>query len=214
MPHEQRDVRGNAPGAPRRRCAHIGRSTENPSGEGDRVGTEVVERPAGQGRILDAVVVGEPLAVVGHDRTDLAERAVRDQLADHVVLGEEEGPESLLDEKAPCRGDREERVVNQEATMAAREKQKDYEAAVKAYETAADRYHNQPAIAADAMYRWAIAYQKQATKAEYDQGKAGQAIPESCRNTADVGVVADPAAVAKDDGIDRADSRRAFRYLI
>ncbi len=56
------------------------------------------------------------------------------------------------------------------------EKDKDYEAAVKAYETAADRYHNQPVIAADAMYRWAIAYQKQATKAEYDQGKAGQAI--------------------------------------
>jgi outer membrane protein assembly factor BamD len=59
---------------------------------------------------------------------------------------------------------------------AAREKDKDYAAAVKAYETAADRYHNQPAIAADAMYRWAIAYQKQAMKAEYDQGKAGQAI--------------------------------------
>jgi outer membrane protein assembly factor BamD len=59
---------------------------------------------------------------------------------------------------------------------AAREKDDDYEAAVKAYETAADRYHNQPVIAADAMYRWAIAYQKQATKAEYDQGKAGQAI--------------------------------------
>ncbi len=47
---------------------------------------------------------------------------------------------------------------------------------MKAYETAADRYHNQPVIAADAMYRWAIAYQKQSTKAEYDQGKAGQAI--------------------------------------
>ena len=59
---------------------------------------------------------------------------------------------------------------------AAREKDDDYESAVKAYETAADRYHNQPVIAADAMYRWAVAYQKQATKAEYDQGKAGQAI--------------------------------------
>jgi outer membrane protein assembly factor BamD len=59
---------------------------------------------------------------------------------------------------------------------AAREKDKDFGAAVKAYETAADRYHNQPVIAADAMYRWAIAYQKQSTKAEYDQGKAGQAI--------------------------------------
>ena len=36
---------------------------------------------------------------------------------------------------------------------AAREKQKDYAEAVKAYETAADRYHEQPVIAADAMYR-------------------------------------------------------------
>ena len=36
---------------------------------------------------------------------------------------------------------------------AAREKQKDYPAAVKAYETAADRYHNQPVIVADALYR-------------------------------------------------------------
>jgi outer membrane protein assembly factor BamD len=59
---------------------------------------------------------------------------------------------------------------------AAREKEKSYEEAVKAYATAADRYNNQPAIAADAMYRLGIAYQKQATKAEYDQGKAGQAI--------------------------------------
>ena len=36
---------------------------------------------------------------------------------------------------------------------AAREKQKDYPAAVKAYETAADRYQNQPVIVADALYR-------------------------------------------------------------
>lgn len=59
---------------------------------------------------------------------------------------------------------------------AAHEKEKNYDDAVKAYETAADRYSSQPTIAADAMYRWAIAYQKQSTKAEYDQGKAGQAI--------------------------------------
>jgi outer membrane protein assembly factor BamD len=59
---------------------------------------------------------------------------------------------------------------------ATREKEKNYEEAVKAYETAADRYNDQPAIAADAMYRMGITYQKQATKAEYDQGKAGQAI--------------------------------------
>ena len=59
---------------------------------------------------------------------------------------------------------------------AAREKQKDYSAAVKAYETAADRYHDQPAIAADAMYRAGLAWQKQADTAEYDQGAAAQAI--------------------------------------
>ena len=59
---------------------------------------------------------------------------------------------------------------------AAREKQKDYSAAVKAYETAADRYHDQPAVAADAMYRAGFAWQKQADTGEYDQGAAAQAI--------------------------------------
>jgi outer membrane protein assembly factor BamD len=59
---------------------------------------------------------------------------------------------------------------------AAREKQKDYDAAEKAYETAADRYHDQPLIAADALYREARAYQKQAVTAEYDQSTAGKAI--------------------------------------
>ncbi len=59
---------------------------------------------------------------------------------------------------------------------AAREKQKDYAEALKAYETAADRYHDQPVIAADALYREGIAYQKQAATAEYDQSTAGQAI--------------------------------------
>jgi outer membrane protein assembly factor BamD len=59
---------------------------------------------------------------------------------------------------------------------AAREKQKDYAEAVKAYEKAADRYHNQPVIAADAMYRAGLAWQKQADTAEYDQGAAAQAI--------------------------------------
>ena len=58
----------------------------------------------------------------------------------------------------------------------AREKQKDYEAAVKAYEAAADRYHDQPTIAADAMYRAAFSYNKQATTSEYDQGTAAKAI--------------------------------------
>jgi outer membrane protein assembly factor BamD len=59
---------------------------------------------------------------------------------------------------------------------AAREKQKDYPAAVKAYDTAADRYNNQPTIAADAMYRAGLSWQKQADSAEYDQGAASQAI--------------------------------------
>lgn len=59
---------------------------------------------------------------------------------------------------------------------AAREKQRDYAEAVKAYNTAADRYNGQPLIAADAMYRAGIAWQKQADTAEYDQSAASQAI--------------------------------------
>jgi outer membrane protein assembly factor BamD (BamD/ComL family) len=59
---------------------------------------------------------------------------------------------------------------------AAREKQQDYASAVKAYETAADRYNDQPVIAADAMYRAGAAWQKQADTAEYDQSAAAQAI--------------------------------------
>jgi outer membrane protein assembly factor BamD len=59
---------------------------------------------------------------------------------------------------------------------AAREKQRDYAEAVKAYETAADRYHDQPEIASDALYRAGLAWEKQADTAEYDQGAAAQAI--------------------------------------
>ena len=59
---------------------------------------------------------------------------------------------------------------------AAREKQKDYVLAAEAYELAADRYHDRPKIAADALFREALAYQKQAQTAEYDQTVAGQAI--------------------------------------
>ena len=59
---------------------------------------------------------------------------------------------------------------------AAREKQRNYGDAVKAYETAADRYHDQPTIAADAMYRAVLDWEKQADTAEYDQGAAAQAI--------------------------------------
>jgi outer membrane protein assembly factor BamD len=58
----------------------------------------------------------------------------------------------------------------------AREKQRDYGQAVKAYETAADRYHDQPEIASDAMYRTGLAWEKQADTAEDDQGTASQAI--------------------------------------
>jgi outer membrane protein assembly factor BamD len=59
---------------------------------------------------------------------------------------------------------------------AAREKQKNYPDAVKAYETAADRYHDQPTIAADALFREGISYARQAATAEYDQNTAAQAI--------------------------------------
>jgi outer membrane protein assembly factor BamD (BamD/ComL family) len=59
---------------------------------------------------------------------------------------------------------------------AAREKQGDFADAVKAYDTAADRYHDQPTVAADAMYRSGLAWEKQADTAEYDQGAAAQAI--------------------------------------
>jgi outer membrane assembly lipoprotein YfiO len=59
---------------------------------------------------------------------------------------------------------------------AAREKQSNFPLAVKAYETAADRYNDQPKVAADALYRAGMAYNKQAQTAEYDQSAAGQAI--------------------------------------
>ncbi len=59
---------------------------------------------------------------------------------------------------------------------AAREKQGHLPEAVKAYETAADRYHDRPLIAADALYFAGVAYQHQAGKADYDQSLAGQSI--------------------------------------
>jgi outer membrane protein assembly factor BamD len=58
----------------------------------------------------------------------------------------------------------------------AREKQSDFPAAVKAYETAADKYHDRRQLAADALYKAGMAYLKQAQTAEYDQSVAGQAI--------------------------------------
>lgn len=59
---------------------------------------------------------------------------------------------------------------------AAREKQKHYGEAVKAYETAADRYFEQPLVAADALFLAGMAYNKQTDKADYDQSQALQAI--------------------------------------
>jgi outer membrane protein assembly factor BamD len=58
----------------------------------------------------------------------------------------------------------------------AHEKEKNYSDAVKAYETAADRYHDQPVIAADALYHEGVSYQKEASTAEYDQSTAGKSI--------------------------------------
>jgi outer membrane protein assembly factor BamD len=59
---------------------------------------------------------------------------------------------------------------------AAHEKAKDYDLAVKSYGTAADRYHDQPVIAADAVFRQGVSYYREAAKAEYDQSTAEQAI--------------------------------------
>lgn len=59
---------------------------------------------------------------------------------------------------------------------AAYEKDKSYPEAVAAYERAADRYHDRPVVAADALYRAGMVHTKQAATAEYDQGTAGQAI--------------------------------------
>jgi outer membrane protein assembly factor BamD len=59
---------------------------------------------------------------------------------------------------------------------AARAKQKDFPAAVKAYEIAADRYHGQPVIASDALFGEGVSHQKQAETAEYDQSAAVQAV--------------------------------------
>jgi outer membrane assembly lipoprotein YfiO len=59
---------------------------------------------------------------------------------------------------------------------AVREKQKDYPAAVKAYERAADRYADKQQIASDALYKAGMAYLKEARTAEYDQTVASKAI--------------------------------------
>ncbi len=58
----------------------------------------------------------------------------------------------------------------------ARVKQSNYPMAVKAYELAADRYHDRSEIAAEALFRAGLAYNKQAETAEYDQSTAAKAI--------------------------------------
>lgn len=64
----------------------------------------------------------------------------------------------------------------QMAIGAAREKQKDYRLASRAYDRAADRYFDQPELAAEALYKSGSAWLKQARKAEYDQSSAVRAI--------------------------------------
>lgn len=58
----------------------------------------------------------------------------------------------------------------------AREKQKDYFLAVRAYEKAADLYADNAVIAPEALYRAGMAWYKQARTSEYDQSAAGSAI--------------------------------------
>jgi outer membrane protein assembly factor BamD (BamD/ComL family) len=65
----------------------------------------------------------------------------------------------------------------------AREKQKslgfkspDYPGAIKAYDVAADRYHDQPKVAAEAIFRSGLAYQKEAQTPDRDNSAATQAI--------------------------------------
>ncbi|HMJ90212.1 MAG TPA: outer membrane protein assembly factor BamD, partial [Candidatus Acidoferrum sp.] len=57
-----------------------------------------------------------------------------------------------------------------------REKQKDYPAAVKAFERAADRYADKEQVASEALYRAGMAYLKEARTSEYDQTVASKAI--------------------------------------
>jgi outer membrane protein assembly factor BamD len=59
---------------------------------------------------------------------------------------------------------------------AAREKQKDFPQAVKAYERAADKYYDRDEIAADATFKAGMAWNKQAKRGEYDQSLSINAI--------------------------------------
>jgi outer membrane protein assembly factor BamD len=55
-------------------------------------------------------------------------------------------------------------------------KSPDYPTAIQAYDTAADRYHDQPKVASEAIFRAALAYQKEAQTPDRDQSDAGHAI--------------------------------------
>jgi len=55
-------------------------------------------------------------------------------------------------------------------------KSPDYPAAIAAYDTAADRYHDQPKVASDAIFRAGLAYQKEAQTPDRDQSSAVHAI--------------------------------------
>lgn len=58
----------------------------------------------------------------------------------------------------------------------AREKGRDFPEAVEAFEQAADRYSDRPAVSAEALFRAGFAHRQQARRAEYDQSAAGAAI--------------------------------------
>ena len=58
----------------------------------------------------------------------------------------------------------------------AQEKRGEFTDAVRAYEKAADKYHDQKSVAADALYKAGMTHLKQAKSAEYDQGIAAKAI--------------------------------------
>jgi outer membrane protein assembly factor BamD len=59
---------------------------------------------------------------------------------------------------------------------AIREKQEEFEKAVKVYEATADKYNDQKIVAADALYKSGMAHYRQARTAEYDQAAAGKAV--------------------------------------
>ncbi|HOX55798.1 MAG TPA: outer membrane protein assembly factor BamD [Candidatus Paceibacterota bacterium] len=55
-------------------------------------------------------------------------------------------------------------------------KHPDYPEAIKAYDLAADRYFDQPEVAAEAIFRAGLAYKEEAQSADRDRTTAGQAI--------------------------------------